>query len=131
MSELLDSEIKFLPGVGPKRAELLEAEAGIHTFRDLHLYFPYKYIDKTRFYKVRELDTDMQYIQLRGKIRRFQPRVAEGVLGLQLISMMRQGWSGWYGSRGTNGCSTHIKSKKSILYMANQPFQRGLQHSPP
>ncbi len=71
MSELLDSEIKFLPGVGPKRAELLEAEAGIRTFGDLINYFPYKYIDKTRFYSVRELDTDMQYIQLRGKIRRF------------------------------------------------------------
>lgn len=71
MSELLDSEIKFLPGVGPKRAELLEAEAGIRTFSDLIYYFPYKYIDKTRFYKVRELDTDMQHVQIRGKIRRF------------------------------------------------------------
>jgi ATP-dependent DNA helicase RecG len=71
MSELLDSEIKFLPGVGPKRAELLQAEAGIFTFRDLIYYFPYKYIDKTRFYKVKELDTDMQHVQIRGKIRRF------------------------------------------------------------
>jgi ATP-dependent DNA helicase RecG len=71
MSELLDSEIKFLPGVGPKRAELLEAEAAISTFRDLIYYFPYRYIDKTRFYKVRELDTDMQHVQIRGKIRRF------------------------------------------------------------
>jgi len=71
MSELLDSEIKFLPGVGPKRAELLEAEAGIRTFGDLIYYFPYKYIDKTRFYKISELDTDMQVVQIRGKIRRF------------------------------------------------------------
>ena len=71
MSELLDSEIKFLPGVGPKRAETLQAEAGIFTFRDLIYYFPYKYIDKTRFYKVKELDTDMQHVQIRGKIRRF------------------------------------------------------------
>ncbi len=75
MSEVLDTEIKFLPGVGPKRAELLAAEAGIQTFRDLLTYFPYKYVDKTRFYKVRELDTDMQYVQIRGKIRRF---VTEG-----------------------------------------------------
>lgn len=76
MSELLDSEIKFLPGVGPKRAELLGAEADIHTFRDLIYYFPYRYIDKTRIYKVRELDTDMQYVQVKGKILRF---TAEGV----------------------------------------------------
>ncbi len=75
MSEVLDTDIKFLPGVGPKRAELLAAEAGIQTFRDLLTYFPYKYVDKTRFYKVSELDTDMQYVQIRGKIRRF---VTEG-----------------------------------------------------
>ncbi len=71
MPELLDSEIKFLPGVGPKRAELLKEEAGISTFRDLLYYFPYKYIDKTRIYRVSELDTDMQYVQLRGRISRF------------------------------------------------------------
>ncbi|HUW92530.1 MAG TPA: ATP-dependent DNA helicase RecG [Bacteroidales bacterium] len=71
MSEVLDTEIKFLPGVGPKRAELLTAEAGIQTFRDLLSYFPYKYVDKTRFYNISELDTDMQYVQIRGKIRRF------------------------------------------------------------
>ena len=75
MSEVLDTEIKFLPGVGPKRAEMLAAEAGIQTFRDLLYYFPYKYIDKTRFYTISELDTDMQYVQIRGKIRRF---VTEG-----------------------------------------------------
>ncbi|MCU0366028.1 MAG: ATP-dependent DNA helicase RecG [Bacteroidales bacterium] len=71
MSELPDSEIKFLPGVGPRRAELLASEAGIATFRDLIYYFPYKYVDKTRFYTVRELDTDMPYVQLRGVIKRF------------------------------------------------------------
>ncbi len=68
---MLDSEIKFLPGVGPRRAELLQAEAGIITFRDLLYCFPYRYIDRTRFYKVNELDTDMQQIQIRGRIRRF------------------------------------------------------------
>jgi ATP-dependent DNA helicase RecG len=71
MSELLDSEIKFLPGVGPRRAELLSVEADIHTFRDLVYYFPYKYVDKTRFYKICELDTDMQHVQITGRIRRF------------------------------------------------------------
>lgn len=75
MSELLDNEIKFLPGVGPRRAELLEAEAGIRTFRDLVYYFPYRYVDKTRYYNVSDLDTDMPHVQLRGRIRRFS---AEG-----------------------------------------------------
>lgn len=89
MSELLDSEIKFLPGVGPKRAELLGAEADIHTFRDLIYYFPYRYIDKTRIYKVRELDTDMQYVQVKGKILRFTAEGSEKAEGLQQTSAMR------------------------------------------
>lgn len=71
MSELPDTDIKFLPGVGPKRAELLSAEANIYTVRDLLTCFPYKYVDKTRFYTIDQLDTDMQYVQIRGKIVRF------------------------------------------------------------
>jgi len=82
MSDILDNEIKFLPGVGPKRAEILEKEAEIFTFRDLLYYFPYKYIDKTRFYSVSELDTMMQHVQLRGKIRRFS---TEGVGGAKRL----------------------------------------------
>jgi len=78
MSDILDSDIKFLPGVGPKRAEILGKEAEIFTFRDLISCYPYKYVDKTRFYQVRELDSSMQHVQLRGRIRRF---ATEGVGG--------------------------------------------------
>jgi ATP-dependent DNA helicase RecG len=52
MAEFLDQEIKFLPGVGPKKAELLDKELKIKTFRDLIYYFPFKYIDRTKFYKI-------------------------------------------------------------------------------
>lgn len=67
--EYLDTEITFLQGVGPKRAELLNKEAGIYTFRDLLYYFPYKYIDRTRFYKIAELDPDLPLIQIKGVIK--------------------------------------------------------------
>ncbi|MBC8005294.1 MAG: hypothetical protein H7X84_07450, partial [Verrucomicrobia bacterium] len=50
MSEFLDQDIKFLPGVGPQRAEILKKELEIFTFNDLLYYFPYKYIDRTKFY---------------------------------------------------------------------------------
>lgn len=69
MAEFLDTEIKFLPGVGPKRAELLFKELKIKTYRDLIYYFPYKYIDRTKFYKISEIHSQMPYIQLKGKIR--------------------------------------------------------------
>lgn len=68
MSDILDTDIKFLPGVGPKRAELLNNELGIYTYRDLLYFFPYKYIDRSRFYSVEELDADMPAVQIRGVI---------------------------------------------------------------
>ena len=68
MAGMLDSEIKYLAGVGPKRAELLQKELGISTFRDLLYTFPFRYVDRSRFCAVRDIDSTSAYIQLRGKI---------------------------------------------------------------
>lgn len=73
--EFPDTNITYLPGVGPKRAELLNQELSIFTFRDLLCYYPYKYIDRTRFYKIEELDPDLPYVQIKGYIRGY---AAEG-----------------------------------------------------
>lgn len=72
MPDFLDQDIMYLPGVGPKRAELLKKELGIASFRDLLYYFPYKYIDRTKFYKIRELDADQAYIQVKGTLGNFE-----------------------------------------------------------
>jgi ATP-dependent DNA helicase RecG len=72
MPELLDTEIQFLPGVGPKRAELLQKELGINTFRDLIYYFPYRHVDRTKFYTIAEITADLPYIQLKGKITGYE-----------------------------------------------------------
>lgn len=72
MHDDLKTEIKFLSGVGPKRAELLNKELGIYSLRDLLYYFPYRYIDRTRFYKINDLHSDLPYVQLKGKILSFQ-----------------------------------------------------------
>ncbi len=72
MSEFLDQDIKFLPGVGPQRAELLKKELNIFTFNDLLYNFPYKYIDRTKFYNIAEVTANMTYIQLKGQIIRFE-----------------------------------------------------------
>ena len=68
----LSAEIKFLSGVGPKRSALFNNELNIFTFEDLLYYFPYKYIDKTKFYKIREIDHNIAFIQTRGKITRLE-----------------------------------------------------------
>ena len=68
MQDFLDTNITYLPGVGPKKAELLNNELNIFTYRDLLYYFPYKYIDRTRFYSIAELDPDLPYVQVKGVI---------------------------------------------------------------
>lgn len=72
MSDLSTRDIKFLPGVGPKKAELFNKELKIFSFEDLLYYFPYKYIDRSRTYKIKEIDGNMPYIQLRGEILNFE-----------------------------------------------------------
>ena len=68
MSDILDSQIQYLPGIGPKRAELLGKELNIFTFRDLLYFFPFRHIDRSRIYNIREVEPSMAYIQVRGKI---------------------------------------------------------------
>lgn len=70
MSNILDREIKYLPGIGEKRAALLDKELGIRTFHDMLYTFPYRYIDRSRVYSISEIDSSMAYIQLRGRIIR-------------------------------------------------------------
>ncbi|WFE86514.1 ATP-dependent DNA helicase RecG [Parabacteroides chongii] len=68
MLDLDKRSLMYLPGVGPKKAEILRKEAGISSYEDLLFYFPYKYIDRSRFYKVSEITGNMPYIQLKGRI---------------------------------------------------------------
>ncbi|KIO74972.1 ATP-dependent DNA helicase RecG [Pedobacter lusitanus] len=64
----LDTTIEFLKGVGPKRAEILQKELGIFTYADLLAFYPFRYIDRTRFYKINELHPDLPYVQILGRI---------------------------------------------------------------
>lgn len=77
MLELDKRSIMYLPGVGPKKAEILRKEIEISSYEDLLFYFPYKYIDRSRFYKVVEINGEMPYIQLKGRILFFDT-VGEG-----------------------------------------------------
>lgn len=77
MLDLEKRSIMYLPGVGPKKAEVLRKEAEISSYADLLFYFPYKYIDRSRFYKVVEITGDMPYIQLKGRIL-YYDTVGEG-----------------------------------------------------
>ncbi|MGL4410858.1 MAG: ATP-dependent DNA helicase RecG [Bacteroidales bacterium] len=75
--ELSDRDITYLPGVGPKRAEILKKELNIHSAEELLCYFPYRYIDRSRIFKIREIDGNMPFIQLKGHIVSFDT-IGEG-----------------------------------------------------
>lgn len=68
----LNSALTYLPGIGPQRAKLLESELGLRTFGDLLFYFPYKHIDRSRIYQIRELTADMPFVQIRGEILSYE-----------------------------------------------------------
>lgn len=67
---LLSTEITYLKGVGPKKAELLQKELDIFTYEDLLMHFPFRYVDRSKIYKIADIgQTDQVYIQLAGTIK--------------------------------------------------------------
>lgn len=72
METQLHKEIEFLKGVGPVRAEILQKELGIFTWGHLLMHYPFRYVDKSKFYTVSEVNEATQYIQLKGLIQNFR-----------------------------------------------------------
>ncbi|MDX1720369.1 MAG: ATP-dependent DNA helicase RecG [Salegentibacter mishustinae] len=81
---ILQTPIDYLKGVGPNRADLLRKELGIHTYQDLVNFFPNRYLDKTRFYKINELQRNSAEVQVVGKITHI--RSVEQKRGKRLVA---------------------------------------------
>jgi ATP-dependent DNA helicase RecG len=64
----LDTEITFLKGVGPERAKTLASELGIRTFADLLTHFPFRYIDRTKFYSIKDINGELPFVQFKAKV---------------------------------------------------------------
>ena len=67
-ASFLDTPIGYLKGIGPQRAEVLQKELFIFTYKDLITHYPFRYVDRTHFHSVREVIEDSAYYQLRGHI---------------------------------------------------------------
>ena len=89
MLDTTTRNIKYLPGVGEQRAALLAGELNIRSLYDLLYYFPYKYIDRSRVFKVNELGGHLQHVQLVGEIRSFE-EIGEGA-GRRLVAHFTDG----------------------------------------
>jgi len=129
---ILDSSIEFLKGVGPVRAELLKKELGLHTFRDLLLHFPFRYIDKTSFNKTTEPAADGDIVQYMGKItnvetidgkgsqKRLSAEFSDGYGSVELVWFQRITWIEEYLEEGLEyivyGRLKKYGGKKSIVH---------------
>ena len=72
MQSKLHNNIEFLKGVGSKRAEILQKELNIFTWNDLIHHFPFRYVDKSKFYRIEEVNEDTQFIQIKGVLKSMQ-----------------------------------------------------------
>lgn len=70
MAGFFETPIEYLKGIGPQRAMILNKELNIFTFADLIQHYPFRYEDRTKFYKIRELNDDLQYVQTKGFVKR-------------------------------------------------------------
>ncbi|MGZ3866288.1 MAG: ATP-dependent DNA helicase RecG, partial [Bacteroidia bacterium] len=68
MNSFLDTKIEFLKGIGPQRGEMLRNELGIFTYSDLLNLYPFRYVDRSKIYKIKEITEDLPYVQLKGRI---------------------------------------------------------------
>lgn len=106
---MLERELTYLPGIGPKRAEILQRELGLRTWCDLLYYFPYKHIDRSRLYRTTELTADMPFVQVRGQFASFE-QMGEG-RKKRLVGHFTDGY-GWVDCVWFNSQQYILKSVK-------------------
>ncbi len=87
LTSILDTPVEYVKGVGPAKADLLKKELGIYTFEDLLTHYPFRYVDRTRFYKIREISEDLPYVQIRGVLDHLE--IAGQKKGKRLVASLR------------------------------------------
>jgi len=70
--DILSQDIMYLSGVGPKRKDILNQQINVKTWGDMLEYYPYKYVDRSKIYRINELTGDIPYVQIKGKILSFE-----------------------------------------------------------
>jgi ATP-dependent DNA helicase RecG len=109
LANFFDSSLEFLKGVGPQRAALLQKELKLSTFGDLIQYYPFRHEDRTKFYKINEVNDLMPHVQLKGKITDFE--IVGGGFKKRLVGYFEDGSGGlelvWF--QGINWVMQKIK----------------------
>lgn len=112
----------YLKKVGPVRAEVLSNEVGIRTFRELLHYYPFKYIDRTRVHKVREINPTLAHVTLIGKITEME--VVKGFKGARLNATFTDGTGNidlvWF--KGVKWLKDNLKPGEEIVLFGKPAF---------
>lgn len=130
VKNILDTPIAYLKGVGPKKSELLINELDVNTFGDLLDCFPFRYIDKTKVHKIRDITPQTQYIQLKGiltniqtfgekRSRRLVAKLKDGTGSIELI---------WF--RGVNYWAKNLQNGHEYLVFGKPAFFRNKANLP-
>lgn len=122
---VLDTPIEFLKGVGPQRAESLQKELAVFRYRDLLELYPFRYIDKTRFHTIFQLQTDLTDVQIKGKIVRIKE---EGVARKKrLKAVFEDGTSSmelvWF--KGVSWVKKSLKVGEELVVFGKPTFYNG------
>lgn len=135
----LDTPLVYLKGVGPKRAELMQKELGVFTYEQLLNHYPFRYIDRTRFYKVNELNEETPLVQLIGRIisketigekhkKRIVAKFTDDTGTMELVWFQSLKWVEDYVMRGSIyiafGKPTLFNNSFSISHPDLEPYPR-------
>lgn len=130
MSNLLQTPIDYLKGVGTSRAELLRSELGIHTFQDLLNFFPFRYIDKTHYYKINQLQRNTADVQIIGKITHI--KTVEQKRGKRLVADFVDDTGKmelvWF--RGHKWIKEHLQLNTPYVIFGKTTYYKGLFSMP-
>lgn len=120
----LDTEVQFLPGVGPKRASLLKSELGVSTVGDLLRTFPFRYIDRSSIQPISGIQSASAYVQILAQVMSSQ------VNGKKLSVMVkdRSGVMELVFFRGIKYTYDRLKPGSVFCFRQAEPVQRPLQH---
>ncbi len=133
MAHGVDMEIQFLPGVGPKRAELLRKELAVETVGDLLRLYPFRYIDKSSIVRICDARPDMAYLQIRARVMRVDLYGAGGLINLDTLQPANGTQTvSPTGSQGTQTSSQNFRAGDQGTQkgspVGNQGMQTGLQN---
>lgn len=125
MYDVLSQDVKYLKGIGPVKSDVLRTEMNISSLRDMLYFFPYKYVDRSRIYKIGEMAGEMPYVQLRGRFVRMSEE-GEG-RKRRLLAVFGDG-SGfldvtWF--RGLKGIKKGLKFNVDYLLFAQPTLFNG------